>query len=130
MLGYGGRVDYSSEPLFTKNAMLYKFKSKVTSDLIMLEPNGRQILQIIGKEDATTEAKGILQPPEMPAAIAALERAIADEEAAQQKQVEDAQAAGDAPPRADTVSLRQRAVPFIDMLTRSHAANKDVIWGA
>lgn len=110
--------------------MLYKFKSKVTSDLIMLEPNGRQILQIIGKEDATTEAKGILQPPEMPAAIAALERAIADDESAQKKQVEDAQAAGDAPPRADTVSLRQRAVPFIDMLTRSHAANKDVIWGA
>ena len=111
--------------------MLYKFKSKVTSDLIMLEPNGRQILQIIGKEDATTEAKGILQPPEMPAAIAALERAIADEEAAHQKHLDEAQAAGKvAPARAEAISLRQRAVPFIDMITRAHKSDADVTWGA
>ena len=29
--------------------MLYKFKSKSTADLIMLEPNGRRVLEIIGK---------------------------------------------------------------------------------
>ncbi|MEY3765650.1 MAG: hypothetical protein RLZ03_609, partial [Pseudomonadota bacterium] len=29
--------------------MLYKFKSKATGDLIMLEPHGRQILSLIGK---------------------------------------------------------------------------------
>ena len=107
--------------------MLYKFKSKVTGDLIMLEPNGRQVLQLIGKGDA---AKGILQPAEMPAAIAALERAVAEDEAAQQQRLQDAQAAGEkAAPRADTVSLRQRAVPFIDMLKRCQQADKEIVWG-
>ena len=107
--------------------MLYKFKSKVTGDLIMLEPNGRQILQLIGKGDA---AKGILQPAEMPAAIAALERAVAEDEAAQQQRLQDAQAAGEkAALRSETVSLRQRAVPFIDMLKRCQQADKEIVWG-
>lgn len=107
--------------------MLYKFKSKVTGDLIMLEPNGRQVLQLIGKGDS---AKGILQPAEMPAAIAALERAVAEDESAQQQRVQEAQAAGEKTvPRAETVSLRQRAVPFIDMLKRCQQANEDIVWG-
>ena len=37
--------------------MLYKFKSKATGDLIMLEPNGRQVLRLIGKEPT---AQGII----------------------------------------------------------------------
>jgi len=109
--------------------MLYKFKSKVTGDVIMLEPNGRQILSIIGKNDAASAPKGILQPQEMPAAIAALEQAIAQEEAAQKQPARDAQSAGETAPRSDTVSLRQRAVPFIDMLRRCHKADKEIVWG-
>jgi hypothetical protein len=109
--------------------MLYKFKSKVTGDLIMLEPNGRQILQLIGKGDAESLRKGILLPPDMPAAIAALERAIAEDDAVQQQRQKEAQAAGEKPGRAETVSLRQRAVPFIDMLKRCHQADKEVVWG-
>ena len=42
--------------------MLYKFKSKATGDLIMLEPQGRQILSLIGKAPAP---KGILQVAEI-----------------------------------------------------------------
>jgi cyclopropane-fatty-acyl-phospholipid synthase len=110
--------------------MLYKFKSKVTGDLIMLEPNGRQVLQLIGKGDAASLTKGILLPADMASAIAALEHAVADDEAAQQKRVQEAQAAGDKPaPRAETVSLRQRAVPFIDMLKRCLQADKEIVWG-
>ncbi|MEN9376283.1 MAG: hypothetical protein RL710_1440, partial [Pseudomonadota bacterium] len=30
--------------------MLYKFKSKITGDVIMLQPNGRRVLEIIGKD--------------------------------------------------------------------------------
>ncbi|MES2949181.1 MAG: DUF1840 domain-containing protein [Pseudomonadota bacterium] len=109
--------------------MLYKFKSKVTGDLIMLEPNGRQILSLIGKADTASMAKGILLPQDMPAAITALEHAIAEEEAAQQQRLQEAKAAGEKPPRPDAVSLRQRAVPFIDMLKRCHQADKEVVWG-
>lgn len=109
--------------------MLYKFKSKVTGDLIMLEPNGRQILALIGKADTASPDKGILLPHDMPAAVNALENAIAQEEAEQQRRAREAQAAGEAPLRTDTISLRQRAVPFIDMLKRCHKADKEIVWG-
>lgn len=106
--------------------MLYKFKSKAAGDLIMLEPNGRQILQIVGKDPAPT---GILQPAEMPGAISALEHAVAQEEAEQKALVEEARAKGEVPPRFEGITLRQRAVPFIDMLRRCHKAGKDIVWG-
>ena len=107
--------------------MLYKFKSKATGDLIMLEPNGRRVLQLIGK---SPDATGIIQPPQMAAAIAALEAAVAQEEADQKAAEQEAEAKGEKlQPKADTVSLRQRAVPFIEMLRRSEAAGKDVVWG-
>jgi len=52
--------------------MLYKFKSKAAGDLVLLEPQGKQFLQLIGK---TVQAKGIIEPSDMPAAIAALQAA-------------------------------------------------------
>lgn len=109
--------------------MLYKFKSKITGDLIMLEPNGRQVLQLIGKSDADSLVKGILLPADMPAAISALEHAIAEDDATQAKRLQESQAAGEKAPRSDTVSLRQRAVPFIDMLKRCQTANEEILWG-
>ena len=116
--------------------MLYKFKSKATADLIMLEPNGKQILRIIGKEPAT---KGILEVLEMPRAIEALRQAVQQEEDTRAQM--DAQNVSGSVDTKDTkgavtsgqerpVSLRQRAAPFIDMLQRAHKANNDVVWGA
>lgn len=106
--------------------MLYKFKSKAAGDLIMLEPNGRRVLEIIGKDPGPT---GIILPADMDAAVAALECAIADEEALLQAAVDEALAKGDVPPRAPEVSLRQRAVPFIDMLRRCRKADREIVWG-
>jgi cyclopropane-fatty-acyl-phospholipid synthase len=108
--------------------MLYKFKSKVTGDLIMLEPNGRQILMLIGKNDTESLRQGILQPSDMPAAVAALEQAIAQDEAALQQRLAQAQAEGQVLPRSDVVP-RQRAVPFIDMIKRCQAAEQDIVKG-
>jgi hypothetical protein len=106
--------------------MLYKFKSKAAGDLIMLEPNGRRVLEIIGKDAGP---KGIVLPDQMPAAIEALESAIRDEEAAQKAAIEEAKAKGEVPPRFDSVSLRQRAVPFLDMLRRAQQAGHEIVWG-
>ena len=107
--------------------MLYKFKSKATGDLIMLEPNGRRVLEIIGKDAGP---KGIILPEEMPAAVSALESAIAREEADQQAAVDEAKAKSEVPPRFDGgVSLRQRAVPFLDMLRRCSQEGKEIVWG-
>ena len=106
--------------------MLYKFKSKAAGDLIMLEPNGRRVLEIIGKDPGP---KGIIEPAQMPGAIAALDAAIAKEEADHQAAVDEAKAAGKPAPKAPDVSLRQRAVPFIDMLKRCEKAGADIVWG-
>lgn len=107
--------------------MLYKFKSRVAADLIMLEPNGRRILQIIGKDPDA--AKGVVLPQQMAAAISALEAAVA---------LETAQLAREAGPRDEQdppalhalpISLRQRAKPFLDMLRRCERADEEIVWG-
>ncbi|MCZ8293253.1 MAG: DUF1840 domain-containing protein [Hylemonella sp.] len=107
--------------------MLYKFKSRAAADLIMLEPNGRRVLQIIGKP--VDEKQGILQPQDMPAALAALEVAIQQEEARLKSAREEAVARGEEPPKAEDVSLRQRATPFIEMLRRCQKADTEIVWG-
>jgi hypothetical protein len=106
--------------------MLYKFKSKAAGDLIMLEPNGRRVLQVIGKDAGP---KGIILPEEMPGAIGKLEQAIAGEDAEHQAAIDEAKAKGHAPPKFDAVSLRQRAHPFIDMLRRSAKEEAEIVWG-
>ena len=108
--------------------MLYKFKSKSTSDLIMLEPNGRRVLEIIGK---TPDAQGIVQVAQMPAAIAKLEAAIAQEQTEREAATdtsEDANGHGNRRPDS-TPTLQQRALPFIDLLKRCHQAGTDLVWG-
>ena len=110
--------------------MLYKFKSKATGDVIMLEPQGRQILQIIGK---SPEVKGIVLSVEMPDAIQALRDAVAQEEAAlaaaEQAQKEQEGSDTSVKSASGSIRLKQRVVPFIDMLQRAHAEEVDVVWG-
>ena len=62
--------------------MLYKFKSKSGSDVIMMGPNGDEVLRLIGKQPAP---KGIIEPGDMPAAMAAIEQAVLAEEAAREQ---------------------------------------------
>ena len=103
--------------------MLYKFKSKATGDLVMLQPHGDMLLRIIGKEPAE---KGIVLVADMPRALSALQQAIERQES---QQTDDPTAEGDAPEGVDVITLRQRAVPFMDMLRRCMAHPCDVVWG-
>ncbi len=103
---------------------LYKFKSKAAGDVIMMGPGGDQVLRILGKEPAP---KGILESADMPAAIQAIEQAVADDEAARQQPRDDDD---DAPAgKGDGVSLRQRAWPLREMMKRAHAAGEPIVWG-
>ncbi len=106
--------------------MLYKFKSRVTGELIMLEVNGRQVLEILGKDPARP---GIIEAADAPAAIQTLEAAVAKEETDRKAAVEEAAARGEPEPRFEGISLRQRVVPLIDMLRRSEKAGKEIVWG-
>lgn len=96
--------------------MLYKFKSKAAAELIMLGPNGDQLLRLLGREPAP---KGIIEPQDMNQAIADLQQAIATDEADR----------GDQPQPANKVSLRQRLWPMIEMLKRAQAAGEPIVWG-
>ena len=95
--------------------MLYKFKSKAAGDVIMLGPNGDQVLRLVGREPA---ASGIFEVEAMPGLIAALQAAVAADEAVREGGT------------ADAVSLRQRVWPLVEMLRRCHAAHAPIVWGA
>jgi hypothetical protein len=114
--------------------MPYKFKSRATADLIMLDASARKLLAIVGKD---ADGPGIITAMQIPGALAALEQAVLEEEARRaaagetqdeadgtQGEEDDAARAG----AADGVSLRQRTAPFIDMLKRSAAEGRDVTW--
>jgi hypothetical protein len=109
--------------------MIYQFKSRATGSVIMTKPVAEWILKIVGKEPGAT---GIVTVDQMPAAIAALRKAIDEERATL------AEEAGGGPQGAPEVSadedaypvsLAQRAFPFIEMLEAAHKAGKDVTWG-
>ena len=113
--------------------MLYKFKSQVAAEVTMTKNTAEELLKIIGKPAG---AQGIITAAQAPAAIAALRAAIEQREAAakaekteKEDKPEGEQDAEDSNQYNRGISLRQRAVPFIDLLERTSAAGKDVVWG-
>jgi len=106
--------------------MLYQFKCKATGNLIMFEQDAVQLLRVIGKEPA---AQGIIEADALPAAIHAIEAAMADDDLVLKTVHDQAQAAGLDRPRSDHLSLRQRAWPFMNMLRRAQAESRLIVWG-
>jgi cyclopropane-fatty-acyl-phospholipid synthase len=104
--------------------MIYKFKSQAAADVIMLKSNGDQMLTIVGKEPSH---QGIITVAQIPAAIAALEAAVVAHEAVEARRVEHPDMIFEV--EGDSVRLRDRAAPFIDLLRSSAQAGKDVVWG-
>lgn len=106
--------------------MLYRFKSKAGADVVMLGDSGSDVLRLLGREPAP---QGILELAQLPALIQALESGVAADEAQFQQAVDAAKAAGDAVPRRQGVSLRQRAWPLRELMVRSQKEGADVVWG-
>jgi hypothetical protein len=107
---------------------MYRFTSKADGDLLMMAPVGDQLLRIIGREPAS---QGIIENAAIPAAIVALEQAIAIADAERQRKHgggtggdDDDEAAGAVP-----VGLGQRAWPLLEMMRRSLAEHADIVWG-
>jgi hypothetical protein len=105
--------------------MLYRFKSKASGDVIMVGAHGDQVLRAMGKE---ASPRGILTVEQQPAALQALQQAIAADDAARTQT-----ATGDAadPPQDESqaLSLRRRAWPMVDMIERALAERVDIVWG-
>lgn len=105
--------------------MIYKFKSKAAGDVIMMGPTGDKVLGLIGKD---VTPKGIIEPAQMPAAIQALADAVkVDDEARASAGEQDENRTATA--GRDSISLRQRAWPLVEMLKRAQAADEPVTWG-
>lgn len=110
--------------------MLYKFKSKVTGDVIMLQPNGERLLEIIGKHSAAEPSvKGILLVEQMPAALEALRHAINQEAAQRQQAIEQATRENHPAPKFEAIDLRQRTLPFMDMVRACLKEDQPITWG-
>jgi len=95
--------------------MIYKFKSKATGDVIMLQPHGELLLRLLGREPAP---KGIIEVADMPAALQALQQAALQAQA----------------PAADSdgergVGLKQRVWPMVEMIKRALDAGEPIVWG-
>jgi len=114
--------------------MLFKFKSKACADLIMLEADGRRILQAMTGDDPV---QGIVRSCDLPAALARLEAAVAEDEALRRQRAQKA-AAREAGQGADQdneeptlppVRLAQRAAPMQQMLRRCMSEEADLVWG-
>lgn len=101
--------------------MIYTFKSRADADLKMNQQVGDQLLTLIGK---TPGPQGIIEAAAIPAALAALEAAVATTPSPADEDDPEAQAEG-----RDNVSLRRRAWPFMELLRRAHEAGEPVVWG-
>lgn len=96
----------------------------------MLQPNGQRVLEIIGKHTASDpSAKGILLPEQMPQALNALLAAIVQEETLRQEAIAQAKADNLPAPRFDAITLRQRALPFMEMIRACTSAQEPITWG-
>jgi cyclopropane-fatty-acyl-phospholipid synthase len=109
--------------------MLFKFKSKAASDLIMLEPDARALLHMMLGDDPV---KGIVLAQDLPATIARLEAALAQESANSPghkgPEVLSADEGSD-DVKEIGVHVGQRAAPMLQMLKRCLAEKADVVWG-
>lgn len=105
--------------------MLYRFKSRAAPDFVMLELHARQLLDIVGKSAAP---QGIITVEQIPAAIAALEAALAREGSNAHNNDDYAVEGHAAEAERQHVGLHQRAAPLLHMLRDSKADNKDVTW--
>jgi hypothetical protein len=106
--------------------MLYKFKSKAAGDVIMTAPVGDRLMHLLGR---APQPRGIFLAADLPGLIQQLEQAIQADEQARERQDAEAVANGQAVPPRETVGLRQRAWPLIEMMRRAHGADKEIVWG-
>jgi len=104
------------------------FRSKAAAEIIMLGDTARRLLESMGRCDAQGQApeRGVLRGPAVAEAIAALEAAVALEDAREGPR--DPFADEGVPAHRRPVRLAQRAFPLLAMLRAAQARGADVTW--
>jgi len=98
---------------------LVTFRSRAASEILMYAETAQRLLQCIGKP--LTE-RGVITSAQIDSALVQLRAALDLEPPS-------AAANDDDPLGPHTVSLRQRAFPFIAMLQAARKSGVDVTWG-
>lgn len=108
---------------------LVVFRSKAAGEIFMFAETAHRLFEIIGRKDSI---RGVITPDDLPAAIAAIEAAIAAErerDEAAQAAAEEAIRSGEITPATRPVSLAQRAWPLLEMLRAANKKSVEVTWG-
>ncbi|SAK79352.1 hypothetical protein AWB82_05182 [Caballeronia glebae] len=106
--------------------MLVTFQSKATPDVVMLRDLAGYLLGAIGKR---LGERGVIVHDEMPAAIARLEATLDDDAKTAEEHGPNFHMTGADSALRTATGLRQRAVPFLDMLRQAQRQDEDILWG-
>jgi hypothetical protein len=100
------------------------FQSDASGDVMMFDDVAHRMMDIMGKDRTT---RGVVTVEQMPECIARLKAAIADDRARARGKTQDGEE--EETGIAARVSLAQRALPLVELLERSLAREKPVLWG-
>jgi len=109
--------------------MAYTFKSRSAASVTLLRANGDDILRLVGR---TPSERGAIAAEDLPSAIAAIEAAIAPGRPGPGTARPAATGSAGHPvddEEPEVVTLRQRALPFLQLLREAQAAGEAVTWG-
>jgi hypothetical protein len=112
-----------------KQAMLVKFTSSTSGQIMMFATIARQLLVVIGKD---CSARGVITTEQLPEAIKRLRQAAAEQKATPADSGGDAGRTGTADDEHESrpIGLGQRAFPLIELLQWTQQEDGFVLWEA
>jgi hypothetical protein len=112
--------------------MLMTFKSKSSPELLMYQEHAQRILDLLHKNPA----RGVITAAEAGAALAVLEKEVADSKLQQQaeaearsKKEEEEEEDGENTKKSAAVGFSARAYPLLEMLRTAEKNGHDITWG-
>ena len=99
------------------------FRSEVGPDIMMFDEVAHRMMEIMDKEKS---GRGVVTVEQMPAAIARLRAAVAEDKAMHRGEKSGDSDENEAAPR---IGFAQRALPLIELLEISLAKKKPMLWG-
>ncbi len=110
--------------------MSLTLRCAATGDLLLIQALAHELLGLLGKQ---ADQPGILEPADMPHALSVLRGLPVDspQSRADTQAPDEAEEDGDlaVPFAEETVPLRKRAWPLIQMIERALAEGKPIVWG-
>lgn len=107
---------------------IVKFRSKVATEIVMLEPHAKELLAIMR---ITFSDRGVLEEADLTEALARLHAAIIQDKTAlaNRPQLSEQEQAELPTGMAAPVNLSQRAYPLLRMMELAHQSAEQVYWG-